>query len=45
MPGKGVGIGKDHTLFSKISGIVSYRNARKIRFDGSTTGKKVVDVS
>lgn len=43
--GKGVAMGKDHTLFSKIAGIVSFRNARKTRFDGSTVSKKVVDVA
>ena len=42
--GKGVAMGKDHTLFSKIAGIVSFRTARKIRFDGSRITKKVVDV-
>jgi len=45
MAGKGVGMGKDHTLFSTIAGIVSFRKARKIRFDGSTVTKKVVDVA
>ncbi len=44
MAGKNVGLGKDHTLFSKIAGIVSYRDARKIRFDGSKASRKVVDV-
>lgn len=44
MAGKNVGLGKDHTLFSKTAGIVSYRDARKIRFDGSKASRKVVDV-
>ncbi len=44
MAGKGVGMGKDHTLFSKIAGVVSFRSARKVRFDGSTASRKVVDV-
>ncbi len=45
MPGKNVGLGKDHTLFSLKEGLVSFRNKRKINFDGSTTVKKVADVS
>lgn len=45
MAGNGVSMGKDHTLFSKVSGIVSFRNARKTRFDGSKTTRKVVDVN
>ncbi|MEK7613879.1 MAG: 50S ribosomal protein L27 [Patescibacteria group bacterium] len=44
MAGLGVDMGKDHTLFSKIAGVVSFRTARKTRFDGSTTTRKVVDV-
>lgn len=43
--GKGVDMGKDHTLFSKVVGIVSFRNKRKTRFDGSSVTKKVVDVA
>lgn len=42
--GKGVGMGKDHTLFSLVSGIVSFKNARKTRFDGSRVTKKVAEV-
>jgi large subunit ribosomal protein L27 len=44
MAGKNVGLGKDHTLFSLASGIVSFKDKRKVRFDGSTTTRKVVDV-
>ncbi len=42
--GKGVLIGKDHTLFAAIAGIVSFRNIRKTRFNGKTVSKKAVDV-
>ncbi len=42
--GKGVRIGKDHTLFAAIPGTVTYRNIRKVRFDGSKVSKKAVDV-
>ncbi len=42
--GKGVLIGKDHTLFAAIAGIVSFRNMRKTRFNGEKVVKKAVDV-
>ena len=44
LPGKNVGVGKDHTLFALSRGTVSFRNKRKIHFDGKTVIKKVVDV-
>jgi large subunit ribosomal protein L27 len=43
-PGKNVGVGKDHTLFSLANGKVFFRNKRKKRFDGKTISKKVVDI-
>lgn len=43
--GKNVDMGKDHTLFAVASGIVSFRNKRKTKFDGSTVARKVVDVA
>ena len=44
MVGKNVGLGRDHTIFSLISGIVSFRTARKQNFNGSTSTRPVVDV-
>ncbi|MBF05343.1 50S ribosomal protein L27 [bacterium] len=44
LPGKNVGLGKDHTLFALTKGTVKFRSARKMRFDGNTVFKKVVDV-
>lgn len=44
MAGKNVGLGKDHTLFSLVSGVVSFKDKRKTRFDGSTVTRKIVDV-
>jgi large subunit ribosomal protein L27 len=44
MAGKNVGLGKDHTIFSLIQGIVSFRSARKENFDGSKSTRPVVDV-
>jgi large subunit ribosomal protein L27 len=42
--GKGVMIGKDHTIFAVVSGVVSFKNIRKIRFNGQRVSKKAVDV-
>mgnify|MGYP006355961553 FL=1 len=42
--GKGVKIGKDHTIFAVIDGVVKFRMMRKKRFDGSMVAKKAVDV-
>ena len=42
--GKNVSVGKDHTLFAAGNGKVSFRNARKTRFDGTVVSKKTVDV-
>lgn len=44
LPGKNVGLGKDHTLFALAHGTVKFRTTRKTRFDGNTVKKKVVDV-
>lgn len=44
MAGKNVGVGKDHTLFALINGVVSFRTARKTSFAGKTTVKPVVEV-
>ena len=44
MAGKNVGVGTDHTLFSKAHGTVQFRNVRKTDFTGVTKRKKVVDV-
>jgi len=44
LPGKNVGVGKDHTLFALADGIVKFRQQRKTRFNGATIRKKVVDV-
>ena len=44
LPGKGVGMGKDHTIFSLISGTVKFSTKRKMHFDKKTMVKKVVSV-
>ena len=45
LPGKNVDMGKGHTLFALSEGTVSFREKRKIRFDGKKLRKKVVDVT
>ncbi len=42
--GKNVRIAKDHTIFAMADGVVSFRNMRKVRFDGQKVEKKAVDV-
>lgn len=42
--GKNVKIAKDHTIFAMVNGTVSFREMRKMRFDGKTLKKKAVDV-
>lgn len=44
MVGKNVGLGKDHTIFALIDGIVGFRNVRKINFNGKKTTRSAVDV-
>jgi large subunit ribosomal protein L27 len=42
--GKNVKVGKDHTLYAMVSGLVTFRDRRKTNFDGRVVRKKVVDV-
>lgn len=42
--GKNVKVGKDHTLYAMIEGLVAFRDRRKTNFDGRVVRKKVVDV-
>jgi len=44
LPGKGVSMGKDHTIFSLISGKVKFSTKRKMHFDNKILTKKVVSV-
>ena len=45
LPGKGVGMGKDHTLFALVSGTVKFGTKRKMHFDNKSMVKKVVHVA
>jgi large subunit ribosomal protein L27 len=42
--GRNVKVGKDHTLYSMVTGKVAFRERRKTNFDGRVVRKKVVDV-
>lgn len=44
LPGSGVRMGRDYTLFASKSGKVKMSSKRKVHFDGSTIVKKVVSV-
>ncbi len=44
LPGKNVGIGRDHTLFALKDGKVSFSTKRKINFDNTTSRKNIVHV-
>lgn len=44
MAGRGIKVGKDHTLFAVAEGTVSYRDKRKTNFDGKTVSRKLVEV-
>lgn len=45
LQGKHVGLGKDHTIFSLVEGIVSFRSVRKTNFNGTKTVRSAVDVT
>jgi large subunit ribosomal protein L27 len=44
LPGRNVGMGKDHTLFALIAGTVKFGTKRKTNFDNRTSIKKVIHV-
>ncbi len=44
LPGKNVGMGKDHTLFATKEGVVKYSTKRKISIDNTVQVKKVANV-
>lgn len=45
LPGDGVGIGKDHTLFALRDGTVVFSSKRKKSFNNKTVVKRVVSVA
>ncbi len=44
LPGRNIGMGKDHTLFALKDGVVRFGTKRKINFDNSISRKKIVEV-
>lgn len=44
LPGTGVGIGRDYTLFALRDGKVKMNSKRKVHFDGRTIIKKMASV-
>ena len=42
--GDNVGMGRDFSLFSKIDGIVKYRNRKRKKYDGRVFVDKIVEV-
>lgn len=44
MAGRNIGIGKDHTLFAKVAGLVKFSTKRKGDFDGRTSIRSSVEV-
>ena len=44
LPGRGVSMGKDHTIFATIDGIVAMTYKRKLNFDNTMAKKKVMNV-
>ena len=45
LAGKNVSVAKDHTLFADKDGIVSFKNKRKIKYDGRMVMRKQVSVN
>jgi len=44
MAGRNIGIGKDHTLFSLVKGLVKFSTKRKGDFDGRTSVRSSVEI-
>lgn len=44
LPGTNIGIGKDHTLFALVKGMVKFSTRRKTNFDGKRFVRRVVSV-
>ena len=44
IPGKNIGMGKDHTLFALKAGKVEFGTKRKIHFDNTLKRKKIVHI-
>lgn len=45
LPGKHIGVGKDHTLFALKDGIVKFKTVRKANFHGKMSSRKQVGIT
>lgn len=45
LPGRNVGVGKDHTLYALKDGIVSFGSKRVVNFNSKTARKPIVHVN
>jgi large subunit ribosomal protein L27 len=43
-PGNGVGIGKDHTIYALVDGLVQFQEKRMKKYDGRAFKEKIVNV-
>lgn len=44
-PGKNTGMGKDHSIFTKIDGVVAFSEKKITKFDGRVFRDKVINIS
>ena len=44
VPGKDVGLGRDHTIFALTNGVVNFNTKRKTNYDSSQRLVKVVNI-
>lgn len=44
LAGRNTDMGKDHTIFAMKDGLVTFKNKRKIRYDGRIVSRKIVEV-
>lgn len=44
LPGKNVGMGKDHTLYAIVPGTIKFGTKRKMHFDNKMVVKKIIHV-
>lgn len=44
LAGRNTSLGKDHTIFALVPGIVKFKSKRKLNFNGVTKTKPIVEV-
>ena len=45
LPGKKIGVAKDHTLFALADGIVRFKTKRKTDYDGQSSVRRIVHIA